>query len=294
MKRVFLACLLWLAAFAAAFAQQAQYSIPIGRWPGVTGFNALGPCTAGTAITGNGLTSNPKCSEPISLITGAAIFGPWEYVLPGCGNPPWFATGTSGTATITIATPGVVTWSTHGQAADMPIYFTTTGALPTGLTTYTAYYVLSSGLTSNTFKLATTPGGTAINTSGSQSGVHTIVSDCMLRLPTMSVSGTSSIYEITATGGGAGGAKDLGGGGAAGTVRVFLSGIPASTSLYFRTGAAGFGTRDNGSPHTATNGTDSIVYYGTTQLFIAERGHVATNVVGGHGGNVTSTVWKKG
>jgi hypothetical protein len=45
--------------------------------------------------------------------------------------------------------------------------------LPTGITAGTPYYVLATGLTSSTFRFAATPGGAAINTSGSQSGTHT-------------------------------------------------------------------------------------------------------------------------
>ena len=82
---------------------------------------------------------------------------------------------TLGTATITIATPGVVTLTAHGLVAGDSIQFTTTGALPTGLSPLTTYYVIAAGLTANTFQLSTTIGGSAINTTGSQSGTHTLV-----------------------------------------------------------------------------------------------------------------------
>lgn len=80
-----------------------------------------------------------------------------------------------GASTITIASPAVVTKTTHGLIAGDSVKFTTTGALPTGLLPDTRYYVLSSGLTANDFQLSSTPGGTAINTSGSQSGIHTLI-----------------------------------------------------------------------------------------------------------------------
>lgn len=82
---------------------------------------------------------------------------------------------TLGTATITVASPAVVTLNNHGLTVDDSIRFTTTGALPTGLTVGTKYYVISAGLTTNTFRLSATQGGTAINTSGTQSGVHTLI-----------------------------------------------------------------------------------------------------------------------
>lgn len=79
------------------------------------------------------------------------------------------------TVTLTIATPCVVTWTAHGFTTGQSITFTTSGALPTGLTANTQYFVTV--VDANTFKLSTTPDnvGTAtfIATSGSQSGTHT-------------------------------------------------------------------------------------------------------------------------
>jgi len=75
-------------------------------------------------------------------------------------------------ATVTIATPGVVTLTGHGFIANQPVFFQTTGALPTGLSVDTAYYVISTGLTADAFQLSLTSGGAAINTTGTQSGVH--------------------------------------------------------------------------------------------------------------------------
>lgn len=73
--------------------------------------------------------------------------------------------------TISIASPGVVTWAGHGLLAGTPIRLTTTGALPTGLATATTYYVIP--VDANSFRLAATQSGTAINTTGSQSSTHT-------------------------------------------------------------------------------------------------------------------------
>jgi hypothetical protein len=73
--------------------------------------------------------------------------------------------------TVTIATPAVVTWAAHGLAANAPVILSTTGALPTGLVAGTTYYILSPA--TNTFQLSATAGGAAINTTGTQSGVHT-------------------------------------------------------------------------------------------------------------------------
>jgi hypothetical protein len=77
-----------------------------------------------------------------------------------------------GTCTMTIASPCVVTRTAHGYSNDQKIMFSTTGALPTGLTAGQMYYVVNKS--TDTFQVSLTQGGTAINTSGSQSGVHTL------------------------------------------------------------------------------------------------------------------------
>lgn len=83
----------------------------------------------------------------------------------------------SGTVTITIATPGVVTMNAHGFVTGQKVQLTTTGALPTGLSANTTYFVRV--IDTNTFNLSTSLAnacaGTYIATSGTQSGVHTLV-----------------------------------------------------------------------------------------------------------------------
>jgi hypothetical protein len=75
--------------------------------------------------------------------------------------------------TMTIASPCVVSYTAHGFVGGESITLSTTGALPTGLTTGATYYVKY--VNANTFQLTPTPFGTAINTSGSQSGTHTLL-----------------------------------------------------------------------------------------------------------------------
>lgn len=76
------------------------------------------------------------------------------------------------TVTISIAAPGVVTWTAHGLSVNDTIRFTTTGALPTGLAINTTYYV-KTVLSANTFTVSTSAGGAAVTTSGTQSGTQT-------------------------------------------------------------------------------------------------------------------------
>jgi len=84
---------------------------------------------------------------------------------------------TTSTVTITIATPGVVTWTAHGLKTGNRLQLTTTGALPTGLTASVTYWVVL--IDANSFSLATSlvnaAAATRITTSGTQSGTHTAV-----------------------------------------------------------------------------------------------------------------------
>lgn len=81
-----------------------------------------------------------------------------------------------GAFTVTIASPGVFTLTGHGLLTGDQVYLTTTGALPTGLSQNTIYWVTK--IDANTFKLATSlanaKASTNINTSGTQSGVHSL------------------------------------------------------------------------------------------------------------------------
>jgi hypothetical protein len=89
----------------------------------------------------------------------------------------WNASAGLGTSTftVTIGATAVLTFTTgplllNGTA----VMLETTGALPTGLLTYVVYYVINSTTVSGvtTCNLSTTYGGTAITTSGTQSGTH--------------------------------------------------------------------------------------------------------------------------
>ncbi len=93
---------------------------------------------------------------------------------------------TGKTVTLTIASPCVVTRTNHGLRNGTGLVFSTTGALPTGITAGTTYYTRY--VAANTFHLydteahakdtASTTG--RINTSGTQSGTHTAKSRLML------------------------------------------------------------------------------------------------------------------
>lgn len=111
----------------------------------------------------------------------------------------------SATVTLSIATPAVATLSAHGLAVGDPIYFTTTGSLPTGVTA-SQYYFVTAVPDANTFRFSAAPYGSDVATSGSQSGTHTLYFNQPLKLgvpapttaPTLSISGGSGTAESRA------------------------------------------------------------------------------------------------
>jgi hypothetical protein len=128
--------------------------------------------SGGSAVDTNAFGSGTHTVTTVSLTSTAAAgtnnsqIATTQFVTSavaaGIGNIPvtltnWSLTetNTSQAATITIATPAVVTVTT-APANGTAIAFTTTGALPTGLTANTPYYVFNR--TSTTYNIATTGG----------------------------------------------------------------------------------------------------------------------------------------
>src|SRR6185369_6921163 len=93
---------------------------------------------------------------------GPATAGPYQvidvFVWNDAGTirltrgPKWRK---SATVTVSIATPGVVTWNAHGLYDGATFRFTaTSGSLPTGIALNTDYFITV--VDANTFKLSTT------------------------------------------------------------------------------------------------------------------------------------------
>lgn len=84
------------------------------------------------------------------------------------------ATYLTSTVTITNASPTVVTWTSHGLSSGDRVYFTSTGSLPSGLSTSTTYWITV--INANTFNVSSTLSnaqtGTYINTTTAGSGTH--------------------------------------------------------------------------------------------------------------------------
>jgi hypothetical protein len=137
-----------------------EYALPLVGW-------GAGPWSSGT-------WGNSSSSTNALQLWNQMNYG--QNLLYGIRGGPlyyWDAvTGYQNTAfVVTIANPGVLTLG-YSLPNGTAVTLTTTGYLPTGLVPGTVYYVInSSGTTCN---LSTTYGGSAINTSGSQSGTQYI------------------------------------------------------------------------------------------------------------------------
>lgn len=146
------------------------------RNPRSTGdFWALGDTQKVYKGTSNGtswsvISGNTTSGGPVGQ--GGVIYKDYLFVCRSTAIDV-FGPLSGATVTVTIASPAVFTKTAHGLSAGDPIIFSTTGALPTGLTAGTVYYVIAAGLMADAFEVSTSVGGAAVNTSGSQSGTHT-------------------------------------------------------------------------------------------------------------------------
>lgn len=86
---------------------------------------------------------------------------------------PYPASSSGASATITNASPAVVT-TPQPPPANTAVNFSTTGTLPTGLSTGVTYYVSATGYAEGSIQVSATPGGASINTSSAGSGTHTM------------------------------------------------------------------------------------------------------------------------
>lgn len=102
-----------------------------------------------------------------------------EYITSNVPN-------SNSTVTVSIATPAVITWTGNPLNNFSPVVFTTTGALPTGITAGTVYWTCN--VSGNTFNIATSianaVANTRVATTGTQSGTHTITSGSPLSTTT--------------------------------------------------------------------------------------------------------------
>lgn len=145
----------------------------------MAGGQLLGSNGSTPSVPGGVDFENLTTNGNFQIKTGAGVAEGVTVNTAGTTSTVALYDGDSATVTITIASPGVVTWNAHGLPAGTAVEFTTTGSLPSGLTAGTKYYVANdTNLTANTFAVSDTKahalaGTNQINTSGSQSGTQT-------------------------------------------------------------------------------------------------------------------------
>lgn len=135
----------------------------------------------GTITHANTLFATSNLRHPtdnalaISSIHYSDVFNGYQYVSAEYtnGSTRHHYIDGSATFTVTIAAPAVFTQIGHGYVLGRELVFSTTGALPTGLTAGTTYFVIAAGLTADAYQVSATSGGAAVITSGAQSGIHT-------------------------------------------------------------------------------------------------------------------------
>ena len=105
---------------------------------------------------------------------GGAFNGGYPIIMQAAIADPAAASVVSNTTcTISIASTVVIAMA-NAFVAGQPVNFTTTGALPSHLTSGQTVFVLAAGLSGSQFSVSLTVGGGPISTIGdSQSGVHT-------------------------------------------------------------------------------------------------------------------------
>jgi len=125
---------------------------------------------------GHGLAAGTEIAFQTSgsLYSGITAGTPYYVTASGLTANTFRLSPNSSSTTFTVATgsPAVFTSNGHGLTANTAVVFSTTGSLPSGITAGNTYYVISSGLTSNNFRVSATQGGSAISASGGQSGTH--------------------------------------------------------------------------------------------------------------------------
>lgn len=161
-------------------------------WVEIDGWETCGPLgdaaqeiatdliNRGRTIVQKGTRRSPNMENNFAIVTGdagqAALYAAersrFNYAFRVVRDDA--PLGTPKAATITIAGPAVVSSAAHGWSAGQRVRFSTTGVLPDPLIPGNDYYLVPT-VNTGTFSISDTVGGPAIETTGSQSGVHSVI-----------------------------------------------------------------------------------------------------------------------
>lgn len=101
----------------------------------------------------------------VTSATNAVVTAPGHTFVDG-DHVIMYLGNLSKSATVSFASDGTVTWTAHGLPADAPVYFNSPASPLTGSI---IYYVVGASITTDTFKVSATPGGSAITTAAKAS-----------------------------------------------------------------------------------------------------------------------------
>ena len=203
-------------------------------------------------------------------------------------------TAWSSIATVSIGSPVSVGWTAHGLANASPVVLTTTGALPTGVMAGVTYY--TSAVTADAFSLSLTPGGAALITSGTQSGVHTatLVPSALIKKSTLSGVTTSigSPCSVGWPGHGLLNATPV----AFSTTGALPTGLTAGVTYYTTNGTtdAFLVSATPGGAAVATSGTQSGTHTITIVSSAISEGNTVVGKTSGATGVVTRVTLRTG
>lgn len=136
------------------------------------------------------IINGPSAGTP-TLPTGSGQVTSWSV---GSNTGDAFATTLKHTAscTATNASPAVFTDTAHGLPNGWPVYLTGTTA-PTGFTLNVVYFTDS--VATNTYRLAATPGGTAINSSSTGTSITCNASSQYTLVMEQNIGGSTYAYK---------------------------------------------------------------------------------------------------
>lgn len=117
------------------------------------------------AASAGARANSAQLTIPIPAGTTVVAAGVWDAVSAGNSQGFWQIGSTlCGVATVTTA--DTFTSTAHGLVADDRVFVTAPAGqsgVPAGLSATTLYFVRATGLTADTFTIATTSGGTAVD-----------------------------------------------------------------------------------------------------------------------------------
>lgn len=144
----------------------------VGAVTDLSGTEVAGGSYARQAVTWGSMSSG-ACTNtgalaiPIPAGTTPVALAYYDALSSGnlLGIFPYGSSGQVVDGVATVATSDTFTSNAHGLAADDRVFVWAVAgeSLPSGLSATTLYYVRSAGLTSDTFTLSTTSGGSAVD-----------------------------------------------------------------------------------------------------------------------------------